>query len=391
MLEGPIWKKVMVFAIPLVLTGILQQLFNMADTAVVGQFAGKEAMAAVGSNGHLTGLLVNTFIGISTGIVVVMGNALGAGNREKAAQCVHTGVVFPVISGIIIACVAQLIASKLLTILNVPIEIKPMALTYLRIYMVGLPLIFLYDFESAILRSYGDSRTPLTSLAISGTVNIVLNLILVIIFHLSVAGVAIATVISYGVSTVILLIAITRRESLTIKHSIVEDKVLKQILVIGVPAGLQSAVFSLSNICIQSSINSLGADAMAATAAASQLELLQYSVLFAISQACTAFIGQNYGAGNRKRCRKVTKVCLWQEILSAFAIAVVMIFFSQQLLEIFNNDSNVIRLGKIRLIIILIGTVLNGIIEVYSSTMIGYGNSLSPALCERQALFYIVR
>ena len=178
---------------------------------------------------------------------------------------------------------------------------------------------------------------------------------------------------------------------MTIKHSIVEDKVLKQILVIGVPAGLQSAVFSLSNICIQSSINSLGADAMAATAAASQLELLQYSVLFAISQACTAFIGQNYGAGNRKRCRKVTKVCLWQEILSAFAIAVVMIFFSQQLLEIFNNDSNVIRLGKIRLIIILIGTVLNGIIEVYSSTMIGYGNSLSPALCERQALFYIVR
>ena len=284
MLNGPIWNKLPRFALPVAATAILEQLFNASDIAVVGNFTGAAktiSVAAVGANSSIIGLIVNLFIGIALGANVVIAHAVGQGRTEDVQKAVHTSVVFSVLGGIAIALLGELAAAPLLRLLNVPEDVFPLALLYLRIYLAGMPVILLYNFEAAIFRSVGETKIPLIALAISGVLNVLLNLFFVAVLHRTVDGVAIATVISNAVSSVLLYRRL-RRTNLTIrlepKQLRIDFAILKRILSIGLPAGVQSAVFAFSNIVIQSAINSLGTVVMAASSAAFNIEIITYDL-----------------------------------------------------------------------------------------------------------------
>ena len=302
MLHGSIWNKLPLFALPVAATAILEQLFHASDVAIVGNFTGDArtvAVAAVGANGPIIGLIVNLFIGIALGANVVIANAIGCRDDNAVKRAVHTAIVFAVCGGAAVALLGQLIASPLLSILNVPEDVFPYALLYLRIYLLGMPVILLYNFEAAIFRSIGDTKVPLAALAVSGVLNVLLNLFFVIVLHMTVNGVAIATVAANAVSAALLYVRLTRTDKcvrVERKALRIDGASLKRILSIGLPAGVQSAVFSFANIVIQSAINTLGTVAIAASSAAFNVEILAYDVLNSFSQACTTFVGQNYDA-----------------------------------------------------------------------------------------------
>lgn len=309
-LNGPMWDKILRYALPVAATGILGQLFNASDIAIVGNFAEGDtvaAVAAVGANGPVIGLLLNIFIGIALGANVVIANAIGRGDKETVSRAVHTSIVAAVLGGIIVGLLGQLVAEPVLSMLQVPEDVFPLALKYMRIYLLGLPVIFLYNFEAAIFRSAGDTKTPLVALALSGVLNVILNLFFVVVLNKTVDGVAIATVLANVVSSVVLLRRLLRSElfiHVEFKNLRIDWKILWRILKIGVPAGIQGAVFSLSNIVVQSAINSLGKVTMAASSAAFNVEIMAYYILNSFGQACTTFVGQNYGAGQIDRCRQ---------------------------------------------------------------------------------------
>ena len=310
MLHGSIWNKIPRFALPVAATAILEQLFNASDVAVVGNFTGEAktvSVAAVGANSPIISLIVNLFIGIALGTDVVIANAIGRGDKDTVGKTVHTSVLVALIGGILVAMLGEAVAAPLLGMLNVPDDVFPLALMYLRIYLIGMPVILLYNFEAAIFRSVGDTKTPLIALFCSGLLNVVLNLFFVAVLHMTVNGVAIATVISNAVSSVLLFFRL-RRETGVIrldpKKLRIDGASLGSILRIGLPAGIQSAVFAVSNIVIQSAINSLGTVVMAASGAAYNIEIITYDILNSFSQACTTFVGQNAGAGEMKRCKK---------------------------------------------------------------------------------------
>ncbi len=332
MLHGPIWYKIPQFALPVAATAILQQLFNASDLAVVGNFSGPgstAAVAAIGSNSSIINTIVNLFVGIALGANVVIAHAVGMKNRSIIHRAVHTSIAASLLGGVIIAILGQLIAAPLLRLLQVPGEVFPLALLYLRIYLLGMPVIFLYNFEAAIFRSVGETKLPLIALAASGVLNVILNLFFVIVLHMTVDGVAIATVLSNAVSSA-LLFCMLRRSALDIRLEIrklrIERDMLLRILQIGLPAGIQSAVFSAANMVIQSAINSLGTVVMAASSAAFNIEIFTYDILTAFGQACTTFVGQNFGAGRLRRCRKTLALCLGEGAL-ALAIAIAAVLF----------------------------------------------------------------
>ncbi|MBQ9708748.1 MAG: MATE family efflux transporter [Firmicutes bacterium] len=383
MLEGSIADKVLLFAIPLAVTGILQQLFNAADVAVVGQFAGKDAMAAVGSNSPIIGLLVNLFIGIGMGANVVASNYTGQKNRRGISHCVHTAVLFALLAGVFVTLVGEICAGPILRLMGVPENIFDMALAYLRIYLLGMPVIFLYNFESALFRSQGDTRTPLICLIISGSINVALNIFFVVIVGMAAGGVALATVIANLVSSGLLFIMLTKRQDhirLYPNMLKIHGRELKLMMRIGVPAGVQGMVFSLSNILIQSSINSLGSDVIAASSAAFNIEIFCFFILSAFGQTATTFIGQNYGAGNLPRCRKIFKVTLGIDMIATSLMAILILVFASNLLGIFNGDPDIIAIGVVRIRMIVTFEVINVIMECASGAMRGYGFSLVPAL-----------
>ncbi len=386
MLNGPIWNKLPQFALPVAATAILGQLFNAADIAVVGNFTGAEktvAVAAVGANSAVIGLIINLFIGIALGCNVVIAHAIGRGDRDAVHRAVHTSVVVAVIGGIIVGLLGQLIAAPLLGMLNVPDEVFPLALLYLRIYLVGLPVILLYNFEAAIFRSVGETRVPLVALTISGILNVVLNLFFVAVLNMSVSGVAIATVISNVVSSVILFVKLRRTEldiHLDLKKLRIDLPILRRILAIGLPAGVQSSLFSVSNIVIQSAINSLGTVVMAASSAAFNIEILTFDILDAFSQACTTFVGQNYGAGKIDRCKKTLKLCMLEGLAALVAAIAILLFFGKPLLSIFNNDPEVVETGYIRLMYVMFSHIFNLLYNVMSGYLRGFSISLAPAI-----------
>ena len=386
MLNGPIWNKLPQFALPVAATAILGQLFNAADIAVVGNFTGAEktvAVAAVGANSAVIGLIINLFIGIALGCNVVIAHAIGRGDRDAVHRAVHTSVVVAVIGGIIVGLLGQLIAAPLLGMLNVPDEVFPLALLYLRIYLVGLPVILLYNFEAAIFRSVGETRVPLVALTISGILNVVLNLFFVAVLNMSVSGVAIATVISNVVSSVILFVKLRRTEldiRLDLKKLRIDLPILRRILAIGLPAGVQSSLFSVSNIVIQSAINSLGTVVMAASSAAFNIEILTFDILDAFSQACTTFVGQNYGAGKIDRCKKTLKLCMLEGLAALVAAIAILLFFGKPLLSIFNNDPEVVETGYIRLMYVMFSHIFNLLYNVMSGYLRGFSISLAPAI-----------
>ena len=386
MLHGSIWNKLPLFALPVAATAILEQLFNASDIAVVGNFtgAGKTvAVAAVGANSSIIVLIVNLFVGIALGANVVIANAIGRDDQEAVKKAVHTSIVVAFLGGILVAVVGEFAATPLLHSLNVPDDVFDSALLYLRIYLLGMPVILLYNFEAAIFRSVGDTRVPLITLATSGVLNVVLNLFFVAVLRMTVNGVAIATVISNAVSSVLLL----RRLRISKQYIHVEWqslridwKAFEQIMKIGLPAGIQSAVFAVSNIVIQSAINSLGTVVMAASSAAYNIEVFAYDVLNSFSQACTTFVGQNFGAGQIKRCKRTLILCLIEDLIASAAAIALVLFAGKYLLAIFNNDSEVISIGYTRLLMVFSAYTFSMLYEVMSGYLRGFGISLVPAL-----------
>lgn len=385
-LNGPMWDKILRYALPVAATGILGQLFNASDIAIVGNFAEGDtvaAVAAVGANGPVIGLLLNIFIGIALGANVVIANAIGRGDSNTVSRAVHTSIVAAVLGGIIVGLLGQLVAEPVLSMLQVPEDVFPLALKYMRIYLLGLPVIFLYNFEAAIFRSAGDTKTPLIALALSGVLNVILNLFFVIVLNKTVDGVAIATVLANVVSSVVLLRRLLRSElfiHVEFKNLRIDWKILWRILKIGVPAGIQGAVFSLSNIVVQSAINSLGKVTMAASSAAFNVEVMAYYILNSFGQACTTFVGQNYGAGQIDRCRKALKLCLIESVIATACAVCIALLSGKYLIALFNNDPEVIRLGMVRMKFIFMSYIFSTIYDCMSGYMRGFGISLTPAL-----------
>lgn len=386
MLNSSLWNKIPQFALPVAATAILEQLFNASDIAVVGNFSGAAstiAVAAVGANSFVISLVVNFFIGIALGANVVIANAIGREDEGDVHRAVHTAVVVSVLGGVLVTIFGELISGVVLRSLNVPEEVLPYALLYLRIYLLGMPVILLYNFEAAIFRSIGDTRVPLQTLAFSGILNVLLNLFFVIALHMTVNGVATATVISNAISSVLLFVRLRRSDKaihLDWKELRIDRKSLQKILQIGFPAGIQSAVFSISNIVIQSAINSLGTVVMAASSAAFNIEVVAYDVLNSFSQACTTFVGQNYGAGKLNRCRKTLTLCLVEDAIAS-GIAILLVLGSGRfLLSIFNRDPEVISIGYTRLMMVFTAYFFSMLYEVMSGYLRGFGISLVPAL-----------
>ena len=385
MLNGPIWNKLPRYALPVAATGILGQLFNAADIAVVGNFTGDmrtAAVAAVGANSPVIGLLLNLFIGIALGANVVIANAIGRGDRETVHRAVHTSIVTALIGGVIVAVFGQFIAAGLMGLLNVPDDVYPLALAYLRIYLLGMPVILLYNFEAAIFRSVGDTKVPLIALTVSGVLNVILNLFFVIVLKMNVNGVAIATVLSNAVSSVLLLRRLLHGDLVRVelKQLRIDPAIFRKIMRIGLPAGIQSAIFSVSNIIIQSAINSLGTVVMAASSAAFNIEIIAYDVLNSFSQACTTFVGQNYGAGKIDRCKKTMLLSLGEDIIASAIAIVIVLLTGKYLLAIFNNDPQVIEIGYSRLLILFGSYIFSLTYEILSGYLRGFGISLTPAL-----------
>lgn len=383
MLNGTLVDKILMYALPLAITGILQQLFNAADIAVVGNFAGTQAMAAVGSNSPFITLLINLFVGISLGTNVLLANAIGQNDMDSVKKGVHTSILVAVISGFGLMILGELVAPLALHWMNVPPDVYPLSLLYLRIYMVGMPVILLYNFESAIYRSVGDTKTPLIGLTIAGVINVVLNLFFVCVLGMSVEGVAIATVTSNLISSMILFHNLYRSNSiigLDLHAFRIDKRILGKILRIGIPSGIQGMVFSLANLVIQSAINSLGSVIMAASSAAFNLEVFAYYVMNSFGAACTTFVGQNYGAGKGERCRRSLKICALADMVISMSICGVILLFSDQCLGIFNSDPEVIAIGLVRLKWLFFAFIFGNFQEIFSGYLRGFGMSLVPAL-----------
>ena len=386
MLNGSIWNKIPQYALPVAATGILEQLFNASDIAIVGNFTGSQStdsVAAVGANSPLIGLILNLFIGIALGANVVIANAVGRKDKKQIHDAVHTSIVAALLGGVLLAILGELLVSTILQQLNVPAEVFPLALRYMRIYLIGMPAILLYNFESAVFRSVGETKMPLIALAFSGVLNVLLNLFFVIVCHRNVDGVAIATVISNVVSSCFLFYKLLKTDKfihVDIKDLRIEMATFGKILKIGLPAGIQSAVFAIANIVIQAAINSLGTIVIAASSAAFNIEIFAYYIMNSFSQACTTFVGQNYGARQMKRCKKTLALCLIEDVIASAAAILIILFVGRQLLAIFNHDPQVIELGYTRLLLVFTAYIFSMMYELMSSYLRGFGISLVPAL-----------
>ena len=384
MLNGSLGDKIIKYAIPLAVTGVLQQLFNAADLAVVGRFSGKEAMAAVGGNAPVIGLLINLFVGISLGSNVIIARSIGQKDNENISKSVHTSVIIALLGGLLLAVLGELLAPVIVNMLDVPTDVYPLAVKYLRIYLAGMPVILLYNFEAAIFRSCGNTQTPLAALVVSGILNVILNLFFVLGLGMDVDGVAAATVLSNLASSAILFAALMKTNlpvRINLRKIRVYGDVLGQILIIGIPSGIQGMIFSFANIIIQSAVNSLGTTVMAASSAAYNLEIFSYYIMNSFGQACTTFVGQNCGAGNGGRCRKTLKLCLMQSLISTAAANGIILLFSRPLLGIFNTDPAVIASGQVRLRYIFFAYLFSFAQEVLSGYLRGFGISFIPAAC----------
>lgn len=382
-LTGSLWKAILIFALPIAAGNMLQQLFNTADVAIVGKFAGKEALAAVGSNGPIINLLLNLFIGISVGANVVIARYIGEGNNERVSKASHTAVVVSVVSGVIVMLLGLILARPMLVMMNSPEDVIDLATLYLRIYFCGMPFMMLYNFSAAILRSRGDTKRPLVCLAVSGVINVILNLVFVIFLKMSVAGVALATVIANAVSSALVFWFLTKEKgALKIEWDKlkIDGNILKEFARIGIPSGLQGAVFSASNLFVQSSLNSLGSNYMAGSSAALNFEFYVYHLMSGFSQATVTFTGQNYGAGNYRRCRSVAKWNLFLGIAFGSVLVAGMMLLRGKMVYIFTDEALVAEIATIRMMYILPFIMLNSASDILSGSMRGVGHSLVPAM-----------
>lgn len=387
MTEGSLWNKILGFAFPLAMTGILQQAFNAADIAVVGNFTGElgeACMAAVGANTPIINFIINGFLGISLGTNVVIANAVGSKDDETVQKAVHTSMIVAVLGGVIIALLGELLAEPIFRLQNISDEAFSMALLYFRIYIAGTPVILLYNFEAAIFRGIGNTRIPFLALVIAGLINVGLNVFFVVFMGRTVDGVATATVISNMISGIVLLLFLKKSKTsarFDEKKLRISGSVLKKILKIGIPSSLQACVFSAANIIIQSAINSLGTLVAAASSAAFNIEIFSYYVLNSFGQACTTFTGQNYGARKFDRCKKSLKLCLLEGIVIEGLMVSFLLFFGRDLIAVFKpGNPELVEIGYVRVMFITTAHLLSLFYDVMSGYMRGYGISLSPAL-----------
>ena len=383
MCNGPLTGKLLRFAIPLMFSGILQLLFNAADIIVAGRFAGHQALAAVGSTSSLINLLVNVFIGLSVGTNVLCANYIGAKQEKAVSETVHTSVLLSLICGVILIFIGVLLARPLLTLMGTPEDVLNQATLYMRIYFVGMPATMLYNFGAAILRAVGDTKRPLYFLFASGVVNVILNLIFVIVFHLGVAGVAIATVISQCISALLGLRCRIHEEGMYRLH-LNKLKIHKNRLIlmirIGLPAGMQGAIFSISNVLIQSSVNSFGSVAMAGNTAASNIEGFIYTAMNAFHQTSISFTSQNYGAGKKKRITRILIQCEILVFIVGCAFGNLAYLFGDKLLLIYSTDADVIQYGLIRMGVICTTYYLCGMMDVLVGSLRGLNYAILPTL-----------
>lgn len=383
MLNGGIAGKLILFAIPLAFSSILQQLFNSADVAVVGRFAGDTALAAVGSCVALVGIFVNLIVGLSVGPNAALATLIGQKKREQINGMLHTILTFGAVLGLLLMCLGMLSARIILELSGTPETVMSQALLYIRIYFLSIPFMVIYNFGSAILRSFGDSRRPMYYLILSGTVNVILNLFLVICFHLGVAGVAIATVISNVLSSALVVIHLSRRQDefqFRFRDMKIEKNALKKVLAIGIPAGIQGAIFSVSNVFIQSGINSFGENAIAGSSLALNFEYFTYDIASAFAQTAVTFTSQNYGAGNVKRCKKVFWLCLLFGFGFTEILAIVFMIWDDFFVSIYTTSSAVAVYGLIRMHHVCSLEGLTATYEVESSALRGMGKSLEPSI-----------
>ena len=384
MCEGPLISRIILYTIPIILTGVLQLLFNAADLVVVGRCCGSNSVGAVGSTGAIINLMVNLFIGLSVGAGVTVAHGLGSGRIEDVRRTVHTAIPTAIVSGAVLTLVGVLFSGKFLSLMDTPKEQLHLATSYMRIYFCGTIASMIYNFGSAILRAAGDTQSPLYYLTAAGVLNVILNLLFVIVFRMDVAGVALATTISQILSAVLILRALMKREDackLDLRKMHIYGRQLKRIIQIGFPAGIQGSLFSASNVIIQSSINSFGPIVNSGNAAAQNIEGFVYTSMNSYSQTALNFTGQNFGAGKFDRIRKIMWICLIAVFCTGAALGTTALFFGKPLLGIYITDSEeAIKYGLVRMTYIMLPYFLCGLMDVTTGLIRGLGSSVTPML-----------
>lgn len=383
MLHGPLWGKIFMFTVPLIASGILQQSFNAVDVAMVGRYSTSQAIAAVGSNGPIISILVNLFLGIAVGANVVIANYLGQRDHNAVKRSISTVAVIAILSGLLLLGLGVCLARPILEAMSAPPDVIDLATTYLRIYFCGMPFAMVYNFGSAIMRSVGDTKLPFYSLLVATVCNFVLDWVFVAVCDFGVDGVAWATVISNGVNAAIIVYFLTREPEPVTLHLgrwTLHGSDFRKMLQIGIPAGLQGMVFSISNIFIQSAINKFGSDAIAGSAAALTYEVYCYYIIAGFCAATIAFTGQNYGAGNLDRCRKVVRICMTYSVALCGLANVLITWQGTACLGVFTTDPEVVRYGLMRFHTVLIVQCLASSYEVSGSYMRALGYSMTPMI-----------
>lgn len=384
MCEGPLISRIIFYTIPIILTGVLQLLFNAADLVVVGQCCGSNSVGAVGATGAIINLMINMFIGLSVGAGVTVAHGIGSGRSEDVHRTVHTAIPTAIISGAVLTVIGIFFSETFLRLMNTPTEQLHLAASYMRIYFCGTIASMLYNFGSAILRAAGDTKSPLYFLTAAGVLNVILNLIFVIAFKMDVAGVALATTISQILSAALIVRALMKRDDackLELKKLHIYGRQLKRILQIGFPAGIQGSLFSASNVIIQSSINSFGPIVNSGNAAAQNIEGFVYTSMNSYSQTALNYTGQNYGAGKIDRIMKIMWVCLISVFCTGLILGLTALIFGRDLLSIYITDSaNAIDYGMVRMKYIMIPYFLCGLMDVSTGLIRGLGRSVLPML-----------
>lgn len=381
MCNGSIMDKLVSFALPLMLSGILQLMFNAVDIIVVGRFSGSEALAAVGSTTALINVFTNLFIGISLGANVLAARFFAAGRKEEMSETVHTSITLALISGILMAFVGLVFSKGALELMGTPEDVIGLSTLYMRIYFMGMPFFMLYNYGAAILRAVGDTKRPLYFLIIAGVINAGLNMVLVIVFGLGVAGVGIATVFSQMVSCVLVLICLCRTEGsykLSFSKLSIKGYYLKQIFQVGIPAGIQSTVINFSNALLQSSVNSFGSTAMAGYTAANNILGFLYVSINSVTQACMSFTSQNFGVGKYKRMDRVLMDCMILSVGAALVLGCGAYFFGAEILQVYTEEADVIQCGVEILSITTVPYFLCGIMDLFPGALRGMGYSAVP-------------
>lgn len=383
MTTGRLSTKLLAFALPFMFTGIIQLLFNAADMVVVGSFVGETALAAVGSTTSLVHLLVNLFIGLSIGTSVAVSRSYGAKDKEYASKVLHTSIWIALIAGVAIGIVGIIVARPMLVLMDSPDSVIDMSVEYLSIYFIGSPFNLIYNFGAAVLRSTGDTKRPLVFLTIAGIMNVIVNLITVICFNMGVAGVAYATITSQAVSAILVMITLIKNEGFIrfkIKEFKINKSALGEICKLGIPSGIQSSLFSLSNVIIQSTINSFGDQVMAANSAAQNLEGFLFTAGNAITTTLLTAVGQNRGAKNYGRIIKALRLCLIYVTVLGLTFGGLEILLHKPLLSLYVSDQTTINIGLNRMLIMCFTYFLCGIMECFTFTLRGLGHSFKPML-----------